>query len=540
MTQLHFFNRAANGVALRSLLALFLVVLAFESRGEPFGVSASFESAAAQRVSLKISVATNHFLYAATVGLQTQDGMALDVLEQTSAESLKDPFSGEMKDVYPSDYKGVYALPPASPDTPLFVTYQGCSQTICFLPVRKQLTLFPADAAAPSGESAAVDSVPTHDRFTVISSESGYMNAERFSAFLENGPGSATEGAAAFITNAFSSGAWLWGALLILTGGLALNLTPCVLPMIPINIAIIGAGSQAGSRARGFVLGSVYGAGIALVYGILGLVAVLTSSKFGALNSSPWFNASIASLFLVLSLSMFGLFNIDLTRFQQRQAGSGKKAGMALAFGMGCVAALLAGACVAPVLIAVLLLAGKLYTAGNGAGLFLPFLLGLGMALPWPFVGAGLSFLPKPGRWMEAVKIGFGILILAMSLYYGYESYRGFKGASHSVSSVGADFNLNENSGDDEWNAVFTRALNEQKPVLIDFWATWCKNCLAMEKTTLVHPDVKERLEDFIFVKYQAELPNASPAKEVLDRYGVLGLPTYIILDDVQKPSASQ
>ena len=78
--------------------------------------------------------------------------------------------------------------------------------------------------------------------------------------------------------------------LLVLVGGLALNLTPCVLPMIPINLAIIGAGAQAGSRSRGFLLGGAYGAAMAFVYGVLGLIVILTAGTFGTINASPWFN----------------------------------------------------------------------------------------------------------------------------------------------------------------------------------------------------------------------------------------------------------
>ena len=103
--------------------------------------------------------------------------------------------------------------------------------------------------------------------------------------------------------------------LLILIGGLALNLTPCVLPMVPINLAIIGAGAQAGSRRRGFLLGSTYGAAMALVYGVLGLIVILTAGTFGTINASPWFNAGIAVLFVVLGLAMFDVFDIDFSRF---------------------------------------------------------------------------------------------------------------------------------------------------------------------------------------------------------------------------------
>ena len=90
---------------------------------------------------------------------------------------------------------------------------------------------------------------------------------------------------------------------------------------------------------------------------------------------------------------------------------------------MGIIAALLAGACVAPVLIAVLLHSATIYKEGNPAGLLLPFLLGLGMGLPWAFAGAGIAVLPKPGKWMMHIKYIFGVLIIAMGLYYGYLAF---------------------------------------------------------------------------------------------------------------------
>ena len=155
--------------------------------------------------------------------------------------------------------------------------------------------------------------------------------------------------------------------LLVLVGGLALNLTPCVLPMIPINLAIIGAGAQAGSRGRGFLLGSAYGGAMAVVYGVLGLVVILTAGTFGTINASPWFNLGIAVLFVVLGAR-------DVRRAPDRllavldDASSRRPASrgsVALAFTMGAVAALLAGACVAPVVIQVVLFSSNLYATGT-------------------------------------------------------------------------------------------------------------------------------------------------------------------------------
>jgi thiol:disulfide interchange protein len=327
-----------------------------------------------------------------------------------------------------------------------------------------------------------------------------------------------------------TQGAWLV-ILLILLGGLALNLTPCVLPMIPVNIAIIGAGAQAGSRARGFALGAAYGLGIALVYGMLGLVVILTGAKFGALNASPWFNLAIAVIFIVLSLAMFDVFMIDLSRFQAK-AGPTKKGGFVTALLLGGIAALLAGACVAPVVISVLLLAADLHNRGTGVGLLLPFLLGVGMALPWPFAGAGLSFLPKPGKWMERVKMGFGIIIILFALWYGRLgiSLLLARGEASREAVVAAQQEQVESGWLTSLDAALATATETRQPVFIDFWASWCKNCLKMDKTTFKDPAVVAVLEDFVRVKVQAEDVSDPGTKAMLDRFDAIGLPTYVVL----------
>jgi len=232
-------------------------------------------------------------------------------------------------------------------------------------------------------------------------------------------------------------------------------------------------------------------------------------------------------------LAMFDLVSVDLSRFQSKSPGgaAGSKSKFIVAYTMGTVAALLAGACVAPVVISVLLQATTLHAKGVTVGLLLPFLLGLGMGLPWPFAGAGLSFLPKPGKWMMRVKYGFGVLIIFFGAYYGQLAFGLFRSDAQFVARAGE-------VGDDDSHAKFTAELAnalqaaqaDGKPVFVDFWASWCKNCSAMEHTTFSAPAVKRSLAGYHEVRLQAERPNQAPAKDVLDYFKVMGLPSYVVL----------
>ena len=448
------------------------------------------------------------------------------------------------------------ALPPGSYVVPGTLLYQACNDRMCFTPTNVQiqfdLTVAPAtqalstvrpdlfggltlvDPAAGDPVPAPAPSAPALDdlsvlaaleAFEVLGSTGGYLDTEAFLDFMaaaESGEGQ---------PGSFEGRGLLTILALILVGGLALNLTPCVLPMIPINLASIGAGTRAGSRLRGFALGGTYGLAMALVYGILGLVVILTAGTFGTINSSPWFNLGIAALFVVLGLAMFAVLAIDFSRLQSKLTMGGSAGGSFLvAFGMGAVAALLAGACVAPVVIQVIVFSSNLYGTGTTIALALPFFLGLGMAIPWPIAGAGLSFLPKPGPWMVRVKYAFGVIILGTAVYYGYLGYGLIPRPWVATQVTDSVQELLEEG----WYASLGQGLEaaqaEDKLVLVDMWATWCKNCLTMDKTTLKAPAVEAGLADYVKVKFQAQDLGASPAKEVLKYLEGFGLPNYAIL----------
>ena len=377
-------------------------------------------------------------------------------------------------------------------------------------------------AVTRGGDGSGLDQL---EGFAVLGTTGGYLPSADFLAFIKNAEAGVKE------AGLFAGRGPLAILLLVLLGGFALNLTPCVLPMIPINLAIIGAGAHAGSRRRGFMLGATYGGAMAAVYGALGLIVILTAGTFGTINASPWFNMGIAALFVVLGLAMFDVIEIDFSRFSSGfQDGAGRGT-FPLAFTMGAVAALLAGACVAPVVIQVVLFASDLYAKGTALALALPFCLGIGMAAPWPVAGAGLASLPKPGPWMVRVKQAFGVLIVGTALYYGYVAYEIFANRWVDASAVASSVEAKLKSG---WHASLADGLDvaarEQKPVLIDMWATWCKNCLTMDKTTFEDPAVIAALAGYVKIKFQAEAPDAMPAKALMQRFDAVGLPTYVVL----------
>lgn len=326
----------------------------------------------------------------------------------------------------------------------------------------------------------------------------GYMRAEEFVAFLEGKEADSLAG----------HGLWVM-LLLVLLGGLAMNLTPCVLPMMPINLMIIGR-----SARRGLA----YGFGIALAYGLLGVGAALGGLAFGDIQGNPWFNAAVAVVFAGLALALFDVWFIDLARFRRTEVRDSGK-GVVFAFGMGAMSAVLAGACVAPVLISVLLLTTDLVAEGNGLAILLPFVMGVGMALPWPFAGAGMKVLPKPGAWMKWVNRVFGVMVLGFAAYYGWLAWQGFERAR------GTD---ETRRTDAVPSSLASRLASSPRPVLVDCWATWCKNCAAMDKV-MENPKVQEALKPFAVIRVQAE--DISELRKVKGFEPIRGLPAFVIFE---------
>jgi cytochrome c-type biogenesis protein len=207
---------------------------------------------------------------------------------------------------------------------------------------------------------------------------------------------------------------------LLFGAGLATSLTPCIYPMIPITAGILGGGGV-GARSRGRTVGltAAYVTGLAVVYALLGLLAGLTGSLFGAISSSPWAYFVMANVLLIAGLAMLEVIPVAAPRrLAQWAAGLTGRSALG-AFGMGAASGLVAAPCGAPAFAAVLTFVAATHSAALGFIYLLVFSLGLTALLVVVGLFSGLlAGLPRSGRWMVGVKRAGGVVMIGMAEYY--------------------------------------------------------------------------------------------------------------------------
>lgn len=521
-------------LAIAVLTAVMMTMMAQDAETALFTPSVQWERRNDREALLTVTfaMADNSYIYENQLKVTAPPGVK--VISAGGDEPVVQ--EGEESRVFLGDFTRKYRLQGAL-TTPLTVavSFQGCSDGVCMLPETVKFALgeaaegqavvaADAQAEAPPAGSDADAWLALAQRFQERGRATGYMDEDAFLAWAEQAE-EGIEAEADILRRVFTRYGLLLAALLVIPLGLLLNLTPCVLPMIPINLAIIGAGVKAGSKGHGFRRGGVYGLGMALTYGGLGLLVVLTGSRFGSLNSSPWFNLAVAVIFVILALAMFDVLVIDFSRWRRSSVSDSKGGALGLVgvFALGAVAAVLGGACVAPVLIWVLLLAADLWARGNAVGLVLPFLLGVGMALPWPLLGAGMAKLPRPGAWMEHIKRAMGVLILLVAAYYAWLGVSLFR-------QPAADAGQTPDGWHTDLVAAMQIAEQTGQPLFLDFWGVTCKSCTAMKATTFKAPAVIEKMQPWVKVAVQADAANSDIIAAVLRHYDVVGLPTYLLL----------
>lgn len=372
--------------------------------------------------------------------------------------------------------------------------------------------------------------------------------------------------------------------------GLGLAFTPCVLPMVPILSSIIVGEGRAVQRSRGFVLSLAYSLGMAIVYTALGVAAGMLGEGLAAALQNPWVLGAFALLIVVMALSMFDVYQLQMPAALQTRLSSasgrqssGKLAGV---FVMGAISALIVGPCVAaPLAGALVYISQTRDVVIGGAALFA---MAIGMSIPLLLVGVSAgSLLPRAGMWMESVKRFFGVLMLAMALWmaapvlpalvqmllwaalllgYGFYLLRGLRGRSGqshwaglavgaacivlgAVQLVGLASGARDplaplarfTGGAPAHGLAFTRiktvaqldaalAATGGRTAMLDFYADWCVSCKEMEKLTFVDSAVQARLADTVLLQVDVTANDADD-RAMLKRFGLFGPPGIILFD---------
>ena len=368
------------------------------------------------------------------------------------------------------------------------------------------------------------------------------------------------------ISNALESQGLIIGLLLVFLGGLALNLTPCVYPLIPITVGYFGGQSE-GSTTKLFFMGILFILGLSVTYSAIGVITSLTGAIFGALLQNPIVILIIVAIMLALSLSMFGLYEFKLPDSLVNKAG-GAKAGLYGAFFMGLTMGIVAAPCIGPFVLGLVTYVATKQDPFFGFILF--FVLAVGLGTPYLFLAifsGKIKKLPRAGEWMDAVKHIFGFILVGMALYFllpllpdsisGYvlpvfmigaaiyllffeklaNSVKGFKifkiVFSILILAMGVYALIPSDTNSVEWKPFTEEALTEisGSGVIIDFYADWCIPCKELDALTFSDPDVIALSKEF--ETYKADLTKSlSPEVQSLrERFKIVGVPTVLILN---------
>ncbi|HET7437288.1 MAG TPA: cytochrome c biogenesis protein CcdA [Thermoanaerobaculia bacterium] len=431
------------------------------------------------------------------------------------------------------------------------LNYQACSNTVCLPPKKAEADIDLAKiVAAPAATPAATTTAtaPSSGNFTPLS-EAPKGAAAQKSVFSSD------------VASTFSERGLPLTLLAIFVLGLALNLTPCVYPLIPITIGYFGQQSGT-STGRRVALSSLYVLGIAITYSALGVFSALSGKLFGAWLQHPAVLIFFALLMLVMASSMFGAFEMQAPRVILNQAGG--KSGLAGALVMGLVIGIVAAPCVGPFVISLIALVSSLQSPLLGFAMF--FVLALGLGVPYLFLGifsSAASSIPRSGEWMVQIKKAMGFILIAMAFYFlrGLIGDRAFQYGVAASLLIGAFFLFfSRSKGARAWRvalsilllvagvafaiprggthvqwqkydaATIAAARTSGKPVIIDFYADWCLPCKELDEKTFSDPRVAAKLGDFVRIKADLTSPDDATTKELTKQYAIRGVPTLVFL----------
>ncbi len=486
------------------------------------------------------------YLIPSDVSINSKDGFLLSQKIFPKAKELKFDFS----DVPVSVFEGIFEIPvvvrvpenlsEGKYNFEIEFSYQACNNQTCLPPDKEKI---PVEIEIVSKS----DDVVKNSDFN-------------FSAFDKK------EQQENKVSSLFDEGNLLLSFLLVFLGGLALNLTPCVYPLIPITLGYFGGQSES-KTSRLFALALVYVIGMAITYSVIGVVTALSGSLFGSLLQNPFVLIGIALVLVALSLSMFGLYEFQLPSSWMVKFGEARSGYFGALF-MGLTMGIVAAPCIGPFVVGLLTFVGA---KGDPLfGFFIFFVLALGLGFPYIFLAVfsgKIKSLPRSGEWMIAVKKIFGFVLIGMAIYFLLpllpESFRGYilpsfmilssvyllifdktgnnikifsyikNGILILIALIGLWLLIPTEKESIEWNKVNVEqiVLGDGQPVIIDFYADWCVPCKELDAMTFTDKNVIE--ESKRFKRYKIDLTStvSEQTQLAMKKYSIVGVPTVILFD---------
>ena len=526
----------------------------------------------------RFTVQPGYYLYRDKFSFQASgaDGFAVRAAELPDGVIKDDPEFGPVPVYYGQVEIPVKLNRPAGPETEITLNadFQGCKDgDICYPPMSRSVSFSMPPSAAPTGVVGPAAEVKAPESRPV--STAPVSEQDELAGLLTRAPARAI--------------------IAFFIAGLLLAFTPCVLPMLPILSGIIVGQGDKITTARAFWLSLVYVLAMAVTYTVAGVLAGLFGQNLQAMFQNPWVISGFVLIFILLALSMFGFYELQLpSRLQTRLTEASNKQKGGQLFGvavMGFLSALIVGPCVAPPLMAALIVIGNSGDAVLGGAALFALAMGMGVPVILFGVSAG-KLVPRAGGWMNAVKAVFGVAMLGLSIwmlerilpggvimvlwgalaiacgvYLGALDPSGESGWRKLWKSLGVILLVlgilelvGAAAGGDYWlkpldslrstaaggaaaeqHAEFKRikslgdleqslASNGSRVTMFDYYADWCVECIRMERTTFIDPGVASLMDELQLV--QADVTaNDDVDQELMRAFGVIGPPAILFFD---------